>query len=112
MSHASEKDVIRAAWLEWIVARQTGSGSGMYYLPLFIEMPGWFLSYELGLALPEGPSIFWTAQHLEQINRAHRSILAGRDLQRSRRKKGEQAVANQRRREWGAMLRLKPPKRR
>jgi hypothetical protein len=100
------KRLIRTAWLEWLVSRQVGGGNGARYIPAFVEVPGWFPAYELGLALREGPSIVWTAEHLDEINAAHRAVLTCRELRKSM-KAREQHAAEKRRREWRAMLRLK-----
>jgi hypothetical protein len=98
--------MIKAAWLEWLVSHQVAGSNAAHYIPAFVEVPGWFCAYELGLAIQEGPSIIWTAQHLVEINQAHRAQLTCRDLRKSRRVR-EQDVAERRRREWKAMLRLK-----
>jgi hypothetical protein len=98
--------IIKIAWLEWLISHQTAEGNGAIYIPAFVEVPGWFRSHELGLAILEGPSIFWTIEHLDEINAAHRAVLTCRDLRRSR-KAREQQAAEKRRREWRAMLRLK-----
>lgn len=97
---------VKVAWLEWLVSHQAGGGNGALYIPAFVEVPGWFRSYELGFALHEGPTIFWTAEHLDEINAAHRAVLTCRDLRKSRRAR-EQQAAEKRRREWRAMLRLR-----
>lgn len=108
----AHRTVVKMAWLEWLVSRQIDSGNGADYIPLFIEVPGWFWAYELGFAIPEGPSILFTAEHLEEINRAHRAILAGPRRTTSKpkpkaRRKIEQAEAERRRREWRAMLQVR-----
>lgn len=98
--------IIKLAWLEWLTSHQVAGGDGAFYIPAFIEVPGWFRSHELGLAILEGPSIFWTIDHLDEINAAHRAVLSCRDLRKAR-KAREQQAAEKRRREWRAMLRLK-----
>jgi hypothetical protein len=106
MQSTTEQDVIKAAWMEWLVSHQIASGNGASYIAQVVEIPGWFRSFELGMAIPEGPSIFWTFDHLDQINRAHRHLLACPDRPKPPKPK-EQDIANQRRREWRAILRFR-----
>jgi len=67
--------LIRAAWLERRVSLECAPGQDPARHIEDVDIPGWFPAVELGLAFDQGPSIFWTAQHLEQINLAHRRIL-------------------------------------
>src|SRR5262249_13149976 len=102
----SQRNVIRSAWLEWIVTRQCTRGNGARYIPEYVEVPDWFRNHELGLAITDGPTIFWTLAHLPEINQAHRAMLAGRNLPKPKRSR-EQKVAEWRRREWRARIRLR-----
>jgi hypothetical protein len=93
-----------------LVSHQAGSGNGVRYIPEYVEMPRWFRMYELGLAIPDGPSILWTLRHLDRINRKHRAALAAQDLPKAKQEsklEREQAEAERRCREWRALLRFR-----
>jgi hypothetical protein len=101
-----EDAIVKAAWLEWIVTHLVLTGDGDGLVPRFVEVEHWFILRELGLGANESPSIFWTLVHLKQINRAHRAMLACRDLPEPKRQR-EQDEAEQRRREWRAVLKFR-----
>ena len=91
-----KKTVVDFAWLEWVVSRQLNANETLPVTAI-VEMPHWFVKYELGFELGFGPSIVWTAQHLEQINHTHRELLAGKERKSQLRKKSS---AEQRREYW------------
>jgi hypothetical protein len=99
----SRRDPIRAAWLEWLVAQQMSTGDGEGLLMQIAPVPGWFKAAELGLAWLEGPSIFWTFENLEQINRSHLYILLS-PLRKKKAKHKERAALEKRRRDWRALV--------
>lgn len=103
--------VIKSCWIEWLVARQITTGNGESCLIECAYVPGWFRLHELGLAVSDGPSIFWTLDHLVELNRAHRAQLAGPRREASKpklsakaRRKLEQAEARRRRQKWRAVV--------
>jgi hypothetical protein len=67
-----ERDLVKVAWLEFLVTAQTESGDGEL-IPEFVEVPAWFKNYELGFAVGQGTNLVITLTHLEQINRANRA---------------------------------------
>ncbi len=84
----STRQLIRAAWLERRVSLECAPGQDPARHIEDIEIPGWFPSKELGLAFDQGPSILWTAEHLDQINHAHQRILARAESAETPRQKG------------------------
>jgi hypothetical protein len=89
--------IIRAAWLEWLVGQLEKTGDGFGCLEQVVDIPGWFKAKELGLGRSEGPSIFWTLEHLEQINRKHLVILLGQKQPKLDKNAERRAVAAPRR---------------
>jgi hypothetical protein len=71
-----ECDAVRRLWIEWLVTRQLSTGDGEPYMTMAGEPPAWFRRCELGLAVLEGPSVFWTMANLPRINRKHRKLFA------------------------------------
>jgi hypothetical protein len=69
--------VIKAAWLEWLVTKQWQGGDHRL-VEMYPEVESWFRDVELGLGINQGPSIFWTLQNLEKINRRNQRKLACR----------------------------------
>ena len=91
---------ITCALREWVVARLMETGDERT-MDAVVDMPRWFIPFELGLQLGAGPSILYTAEHLDEINRAHREVLAGAKELKSR----ARSTAEKRRRSWREMLR-------
>jgi hypothetical protein len=72
------RNVVRALYLERQVSKQCAPGGGQDagLIEAAVYVPGWFRREELGLALDQGPSVFWTADNLRQINARNRRVLA------------------------------------
>jgi len=68
---------IAELWLLRLVSLQCAPGGGpdAQLIELVVDIPGWFRAVELGLAIQAGPSILWTAENLEGINRRNRAAL-------------------------------------
>ncbi len=66
------RDLLRTAWLERRVSLACASGEDPVRHMEEFDIPGWFPAVELGLAPDAGPSIYWTAEHLDKLNRANR----------------------------------------
>ena len=68
---------IAELWLLRLVSLQCAPGGGpdAALIELVVEIPGWFRAVELGLAIQAGPSILWTSENLEGINRRNRAAL-------------------------------------
>jgi len=80
-----EGSAVRALWLEWLVTRQLSTGDGEPYMTMAGDPPAWFRHCELGLAVLEGPTVFWTMTNLARINRKHRKLFErGQRLPESR----------------------------
>lgn len=63
----------------------------------YVEVEEWFRLCELGLGINQGPSIFWTLQNLEKINRRNQRTLAKPENK-------EQQSAAERRNRWRALF--------
>jgi hypothetical protein len=104
--HAADpfEAVIRAAWLEWTVARSVSTCNGERFISNVSEIPRKFRLYDLGLAC--GPSIFWTTENLDKINRRNRAILKAKPQSKPKRS-AELEEAEERQREWRAILKFR-----
>jgi len=71
-----ESSAVRALWLEWRVTHQLSGGNAETYMMMAGDPPAWFRHCELGLAVLEGPTVFWTMANLARINRKHRRLFA------------------------------------
>jgi hypothetical protein len=96
--------VIKAAWLEWTVARTVSTCNGEKFIPYIVDIPRNFRRYDLGLS--RGPSIFWTQKNLAKINRRNRTILSGKAKQKQKRSR-ELEESERRGREWRAILKFR-----
>jgi hypothetical protein len=92
----TEEDVIRAAWLEWLVTRQISTCNGALFIPLIVEVPQEFRDDDLGLS--GGRSIFWTLRNIEKINRRSDRVRVGKPVV----KLDKEISAAERRRRWRA----------
>jgi len=99
----SERSV-EELWLEWIMARLTTTGDGPRFLPEVAAVPEWFRLCELGLGQMQGPTVFWTTQNLQRINRKNRRLFARGE--RKARGDEDQATAERRRTKWRVMLKV------
>jgi hypothetical protein len=88
-----ERCLIRAAFLEWRVAKAYSTGSTIEIEPrrprgkVFVSSvlsaswpPAKFVRDELGFALDSGPSLAWTCKMLAKTNRDALKILARDDV--------------------------------
>lgn len=72
-------ETIKELWLELLVSRQCGASHAERVIPDVVSVPGWFRARELGLALGEGPDVFWTMRNLPRINRANREAFEAQE---------------------------------
>jgi hypothetical protein len=79
--------LIRAAWLERRVSLECAPGQDPVRHIEDVDVPNWFPAKELGLAFDQGPSIIWTTEHLDKINRAHEHILNRAEVEETPRQK-------------------------
>jgi len=68
---------IAELWLLRLASLQCAPGGGpdASLIELVVDMPRWFRSIELGLAIQAGPSILWTAENIEALDRRNRATL-------------------------------------
>ena len=97
---ATVRTWIRCAAHEWAVARLFETGDDVV-LDVVVDPPKWFIDYELGFKLGHGPTIIYTTEHLDEINRAHRAELRLAEAPKRR----QRASAVKRQHEWQEMLR-------
>jgi hypothetical protein len=86
------EDAIRALHLEALVTAQAGTAHDWRAMDGVLgDVPGRFIAVELGLARGQGPSVFWTQDHLPNINKANlHALLDPPSLQVERRKRAKQ----------------------
>lgn len=65
---------IGLALREWTIARMYFHGDDTV-LDELVDMPDWFVPFELGFHPKHGPSIVAVFRHLDDINREHRQFL-------------------------------------
>lgn len=91
---------IQSAAREWVIARLFETGDDLV-LDVVVDVPRWFIGYELGFKPGYGPTLRYTAEHLGEINRAHREELERVDAPKKRRR----LTAARRQREWQELVR-------
>jgi hypothetical protein len=79
-----ESRVVRLSWQEYIVSRQTHRGGYAWLERAAESPPQWFIEYELGLGVGQGPSIIETLQTLERDNIRRRKAFEKTDRQAPR----------------------------
>jgi hypothetical protein len=79
-----EVRVVRLLWQEYIVSRQTHRGGYLWQERAAEGPPKWFIEYELGLGIGQGPSIIETLQTLERDNIRRRKAFEKTDRQAPR----------------------------
>jgi hypothetical protein len=89
---ARRSERIKAHWEEYRVTRQVRTGNGDRYLAQWGRAPSWFVLNELGYGWGEGPSVEWTEENVDAINRQHAAQFA--------RENAEQRQVIEIKREW------------
>lgn len=97
-SATERRQVVEAAYRESLVTKQCATSHGERHLEEAGAIPSWFESCELGCGRGQGPSLFYTADNLAEINARNQADLqeqADPDTLRTARKRRERRISEE-----------------